>query len=145
MSGQIMRKNRLAGLMFGISVGFAVWGGQRPVRTVQNVQVTQAVVQPNVEQKQGTVKEDVLSLHAQSAVLLDAQSGRVLYGKDEQIIRPMASTTKIMTCILALELGDPEALCEISKKAAAQPKVKLAAPAGSQIRLLDLLYSLMLE
>lgn len=145
MSGQIMKKNRLTGLMLGISVGFAVWGGQRPIPTLQNVQVAPVVVQPKVEQKQGDVKEDVLSLHAQSAVLLDAQSGRVLYGKNEQTIRPMASTTKIMTCILALELGDPEALCEISKKAAAQPKVKLGAPADSQIRLLDLLYSLMLE
>ena len=57
----------------------------------------------------------------------------------------MASTTKIMTCILALELGNPEDFCEISEKAAGQPKVKLGAPAGSRIRLKDLLYSLMLE
>ena len=57
----------------------------------------------------------------------------------------MASTTKIMTCILALELGNSEDFCEVSKKAAAQPKVKLGAPAGSSLKLQDLLYSLMLE
>ena len=38
-----------------------------------------------------------ITLHAQSAVLLDADTGRVLYGKGEELIRPMASTTKIMT------------------------------------------------
>ncbi|MFR5731666.1 MAG: hypothetical protein ACLUD2_06570 [Clostridium sp.] len=47
-----------------------------------------------------------LSLHSLSAVLMDADSGRILYGKDEHQVRPMASTTKIMTCILALELGN---------------------------------------
>ena len=42
-------------------------------------------------------------LYARSAVLMDADSGRVLFGKEEDVVRPMASTTKIMTCILALE------------------------------------------
>ena len=45
-------------------------------------------------------------LHAGFAVLIDGDTGRVLYGKNEKEIRPMASTTKIMTCILALELGN---------------------------------------
>lgn len=44
-------------------------------------------------------------LYAKSACLLDGDSGRVLYGKDEAVPLPMASTTKIMTCILALEQG----------------------------------------
>ena len=79
-------------------------------------------------------REQALSLYAQSAVLMDADSGRILYGKDEQQIRPMASTTKIMTCILALELGNPEDFCEVSQKASAQPKVKLGAPAGQPVQ-----------
>ena len=45
---------------------------------------------------------DPLKLNAQSAVLADGLTGRALYGKGEDTIRPMASTTKIMTCILAL-------------------------------------------
>lgn len=45
-----------------------------------------------------------LKLYAQGAVLLDADSGRVLYGKNETIPMAMASTTKIMTCILVLEM-----------------------------------------
>ena len=94
---------------------------------------------------QSAVKPEPLNLNSRSAVLMDADTGRVLYGKNETEDLPMASTTKIMTCILALELGNPEDFCEISEKAAGQPKVKLGAPAGSRIRLKDLLYSLMLE
>ena len=54
-------------------------------------------------------KEDVeknLNLYAGAAVLMDADSGRVLYGKNEDQVMPMASTTKIMTCIVALENGN---------------------------------------
>ena len=41
---------------------------------------------------------------------MDGDSGRVLYGKEADVPRPMASTTKIMTCIIALEhmQGDAE-------------------------------------
>ena len=44
-------------------------------------------------------------LYARSAVLMDAGSGRILFAKNGQEEMPMASTTKIMTCILALEEG----------------------------------------
>ena len=45
-------------------------------------------------------------LYAQSAVLMDAESGRVLFAKNADQKMAMASTTKIMTCIVALEMGD---------------------------------------
>lgn len=86
-----------------------------------------------------------LQLYAQAAVLMDADSGRVLYGKNEKEILPMASTTKIMTCILALEYGNPDDIVEVSAYAASMPKVKLYMQQGEQYRLGDLLYSLMLE
>lgn len=89
-------------------------------------------------------KED-LKLYAEAAVLLDADSGRVLYGKNEKEILPMASTTKIMTCILALEYGNPDEMVEVSSYAASMPKVKLYVKQGEKYRLGDLLYSLMLE
>lgn len=44
------------------------------------------------------------SLYARSAALIDGDTGRLLYGKEEDVILPMASTTKIMTCILVLEM-----------------------------------------
>ena len=90
-------------------------------------------------------KKEELQLYAQAAVLMDADSGRVLYGKNEQDILPMASTTKIMTCILALEYGNPDDIVEVSAYAVSMPKVKLYVKQGERYRLGDLLYSLMLE
>ncbi|MGN0377437.1 MAG: D-alanyl-D-alanine carboxypeptidase family protein [Suilimivivens sp.] len=86
-----------------------------------------------------------LQLYAQSAILIDAGSGRILYEKNSSEIRPMASTTKIMTCILALEYGNLEDYVEVSSYAASMPKVKLNMQQGERYRLKDLLYSLMLE
>ena len=85
------------------------------------------------------------SLHARSAVLMDGDSGRILYEKEADTPLAMASTTKIMTCILALELGNGDQICTASANAAAQPQVKLGMQEAEQFYLQDLLYSLMLE
>ncbi len=84
-------------------------------------------------------------LYAQSAVLIDADSGRILFGKDEHKVRPMASTTKIMTCILALENMTEGQKAKVSDKAAGQPKVRLGVRSGEEYYIKDLLHSLMLE
>lgn len=89
--------------------------------------------------------EDPGELYAQSACLLDGDSGRVLWGKDESAPLPMASTTKIMTCILALEEGKGDDIVTASKNAAGQPKVHLGVREGQRFLLEDLLFSLMLE
>lgn len=85
------------------------------------------------------------ALYAKAAVLLDADSGRILFEKNGEEYLPVASTTKIMTCILALEQGNPEALCQVSSYAAAQPAVRLGLRQGQQFYLRDLLYAMMLE
>ncbi len=84
-------------------------------------------------------------LYALSAVLMDADNGRILLQKNGTQVLPMASTTKIMTCILALELMDEEGYVTVSSYAASMPKVHLGTRAGQVFRLKDLLYSLMLE
>lgn len=84
-------------------------------------------------------------LHGKSALLIDASSGRVLYEKNGYELLPMASTTKIMTCIYTLEHGNLSDLVTISKNAVTQPKVRLGVVAGEQYLLKDLLYALMLE
>lgn len=89
--------------------------------------------------------EEPDNLYAQAAVLMDADSGRVLFGKNACKELPMASTTKIMTCILALEYGNLEDVVTASANASAQPQVHLGVQEGMQFRLRDLLYSLMLE
>lgn len=86
-----------------------------------------------------------LNLYAKSAVLMDAESGRVLYEKDGNIHMPNASTTKIMTCILAIENGNLEDEVKVSSYAASMPKVRLGMSTEDTFYLKDLLYSLMLE
>lgn len=51
---------------------------------------------------------EVPSLSAQSAVVICADNGKIIYGKNEREPRPMASTTKIMTALLTLEAAQNE-------------------------------------
>lgn len=89
--------------------------------------------------------EEPANLYAQAAVLMDADSGRVLFNKNGDEILANASTTKILTCILALELGNLDDIVTASESAAVQPRVHLGMKAGEKFVLRDLLYSLMLE
>lgn len=85
------------------------------------------------------------NLYAQSAVLMDGSSGRILYEKNGTKFMANASTTKILTCILALEKGELTDVVEVSSYAASMPDVQLHIKEGEQYYLGDLLYSLMLE
>ncbi|MBQ8730720.1 MAG: D-alanyl-D-alanine carboxypeptidase [Lachnospiraceae bacterium] len=89
--------------------------------------------------------EKELQLYAKYACLMDANSGRVLYSKDGDVAVPIASTTKLLTCIIALENGNMEDIVTVSKNAAKMPDVQLNIVSGEQYKLKDLLYSLMLE
>lgn len=84
-------------------------------------------------------------MHAKAYCLLDAGSKRTLLGSNENEQMPMASTTKIMTCILALENGKMDSKVKVSSYAASMPDVQLNMQAGDTFYLKDLLYSLMLE
>lgn len=94
---------------------------------------------------QDVLLTDNVKLYALSACVLDAETGRVLYGKNENEVRAMASTTKILTCLLALENCSMDELVTVSDYAASMPDVQLNMKAGEQYRLYDLLLSLMLE
>ena len=84
-------------------------------------------------------------IHALSAVLMDGDTGRILYGKEQNQVRAMASTTKIMTAIIILENCEPNEEVLVSEEAARNPKVKLYLRSGETYSVNDLLYSMMLE
>jgi len=84
-------------------------------------------------------------VNAKGAILMDYWTGRVLWGKNEREPMAMASTTKIMTAVLALESGMLEEICLASKRAAYTPKVKMGLSTGEKIKMYDLVYALMLE
>ena len=90
-------------------------------------------------------EKEKLSLNAHAAVLMDADSGRILYGKNETMVFPMASTTKIMTLIVALEHNEPDQIVMASAGASAMPEVRLGVHEGERYRMEDLYYAMMLE
>lgn len=87
----------------------------------------------------------VTELYALSAVLMDADTGRILFDKNGCERRANASTTKILTCILALECADITDRVTVSAYAAKMPDVQLNMNEGEEYYLGDLLHSLMLE
>ena len=88
--------------------------------------------------------KESLSLHALSAVVMEEETGRIVYAKDAGVQRAMASTTKIMTLLVALENADVMERVTVSENAASQPKVHMNMKAGESYRLIDLLYAMML-
>lgn len=96
-------------------------------------------------QVKATEEPSSVKTHALSALLMDADSGRVLYEKNGYERLPMASTTKIMTCIVALENASMDEIVTVSHYASTMPDVQLNIMKDEQYKMKDLLYSLMLE
>ena len=92
-----------------------------------------------------TEERKEMELYAQGAALVDGDTGRLLYGKNEDTPMAMASTTKIMTCLVALENSNMKDKVQISEYAASMPDVQLNAVQGDTFYMKDLLYALMLE
>lgn len=90
--------------------------------------------------------EEGPAVSAQAALLVDLQSGQVLYRKNAHTRLYPASTTKILTALLALEYGDLEDIVTVGEEIhLVQPNSSTAELVpGQQIRLADLLYGLML-
>jgi len=89
---------------------------------------------------------DAPEVSAKAAVLLDAASGRVLYAKEPHARLPMASLTKIMTAIVALESSsDLDEVVTVSPNAEGVEGSSIYLRAGDKIPLRDLLYGLMLR
>lgn len=86
-----------------------------------------------------------LGTSAASAVLIEAESGHILYEKDAHTPRPMASTTKIMTALVVIEAGGLDEIAKVSPSAAATEGSSIYLKPGERISVRDLLYGLMLE
>ena len=82
---------------------------------------------------------------AKSALVMELSSGRVLYQKDADTPMPVASTTKILTALTALEHGDIKENVTVSPAAAAAEGSSMYLAAGETLPLEQLLYGLMLS
>jgi D-alanyl-D-alanine carboxypeptidase len=91
------------------------------------------------------VYAEEMKIGAASAVLMDADTGRVLWDRKSDVPLPVASTTKIMTAILAIESQRLGETAVVTGRAASSPEVKLGLRSGEEYKLGDLLYPLMLQ
>lgn len=83
--------------------------------------------------------------NSRSCVVIDRNTNTILYGKNENTQRKMASTTKIMTATIIIENCNLNETIEISKKAAGTGGSRLGLKTGDKITIKDLLYGLMLR
>ena len=88
---------------------------------------------------------NAMELSAESAVIIDAASGRVIAEKNAYERRGMASTTKIMTAIIALERCSPDETVTVDRRAEGIEGSSLYLKAGDKINLEHLLYGMLLK
>jgi serine-type D-Ala-D-Ala carboxypeptidase (penicillin-binding protein 5/6) len=92
----------------------------------------------------GAVAADPAPTPAGSAwLLVDGQSGEVLAERGADVVRPMASTTKMMTALVALESGDLDRLVTVPPAAAGVGESSAGLRAGERISLRNLIKALM--
>ncbi|RAW14624.1 D-alanyl-D-alanine carboxypeptidase [Paenibacillus taichungensis] len=85
------------------------------------------------------------SNHAQSAALIDVTSGRILYSKDGDKELRIASLTKIMTAIVAIEHGKLDDKVKVTSSAFAKEGSSIYLKLGEEMTLENMLYGLMLR
>ena len=89
-------------------------------------------------------EENSLNLNARSCIVLDRNSKKIIFGKNEYNRVKMASTTKIMTATVIIENCDLSQTVTVSKKAAGTGGSRLGLKTGDKITIRDLLYGLLL-
>lgn len=100
-------------------------------------------LQEIVESSANTVEEPILN--SKAAIIYDRTTKKVMWGKNENDKKAMASTTKIMTAIIVLENTNLKDTVVISKKAANTGGSRLKLNTGDKTTVNDLLYGLMLR
>ncbi len=88
---------------------------------------------------------NAVAISAQTAALVDVESGRVLYTKNERQQMKIASLTKIMTAIVAIENADLNSIVKTSNKASGVEGSSIYLKVDEKMKLHDMLYGLMLR
>ena len=85
------------------------------------------------------------AVSANSAILIEQESGRILYEKDAHSKKRIASITKIMTALLAVESGKMDEMVKVSNRAVGTEGSSIYLQPNEKIKLEDLVYGLMLR
>lgn len=86
-----------------------------------------------------------IGLSAKSAILMEQKTGRVIYERDAHTKRKIASITKIMTAIIAIESGELKKEVTITPEMIKTEGSSIYLQVGEKIKLEDLVYGLMLR
>ncbi|MFH1546051.1 MAG: D-alanyl-D-alanine carboxypeptidase family protein [Patescibacteria group bacterium] len=84
-------------------------------------------------------------VRAEAALVMDLESGRILFAKNAEQKRAVASLTKLMTAIVARENYDLDEIVTVSTEAAKQPAAKIWLTVGEQISVGSLLKAILIE
>ncbi|MFR2533791.1 MAG: D-alanyl-D-alanine carboxypeptidase family protein [Clostridia bacterium] len=106
---------------------------------IQDNEIQELIVESSTE----AVEEPIIN--ARAAVIYDRTTKKIMWGKNENTKKAMASTTKIMTATVVLEKANLSDMVTISKKAAGTGGSRLKINTGDKITVRDLLYGLMLR
>lgn len=87
----------------------------------------------------------VLALSATNCVVMDLNSGRVLYNLNGDEARLIASITKIMTCLIAINYSDLDKIVVVDEDILKAYGSSVYLSVGEEIKLIDLLHGLMLR
>ena len=137
----IMRTDRTLALLSCLLLGVAAQA--RPPKATAKLLVKQAkAAQAVVAPVNGPT---VPKLHSRYAVLVDAVTGKILWGRNENTERAIASTTKMMTAILLLERGHPDDIVTAPNAVKGIPESSLHLSPGEKLTLHDMLYAMLLR
>lgn len=92
-----------------------------------------------------TYADPGIAISAKAAVVMDVKTGRILYSKNPDSKLPMASTTKIMTTLIAIESGRLKETVKVSQKASYTEGSSIYLKEGEQITVEELLFGIMLR
>ena len=92
-----------------------------------------------------TAADSALSVSAKSAILINAEDGEIYYRKNADAPMGMASTTKLMTAIVALSLCDPDRVISVPREAVGTEGSSVYLVEGERLTLRELLYALLLS
>lgn len=122
----------------------------RPVAAVEGIALKKKVDAapntwfPKMSYPTADINVDDLAVSARSAILVDYDTGRVIYAKNLKDRLPVASTVKIMTALVAMENADLDDVFAVSQKAADIGENSMSLEKGEQLKLRELLYGLIL-
>lgn len=138
-----MGKRTIGTKLVGLVLTALLWLPGLANAETSSPQPSDQTQQPAQTQAEQTPKEP--ELQSEAAVLIDAKSGVMLYGKNPDEKLYPASITKIVTGIIAIETTDPSEIVTVSKDARNEDGTRIYLAEGEQVEMGKLIYGLLMN